>query len=91
MMMIMGGEGGNKKLSDIQSKLRPLLMENAKVWTVANMIIYNLPFEYRVLASTCTDVVWQSILSQNVNNGIMMIVHSILEHDYFKASTYDSN
>lgn len=54
--------------NDIRSKLGPLLVENAKVWTIANTIIYNLPFEYRVLASSCTDVIWQSILSRTVNN-----------------------
>ena len=54
--------------TEVRGKLGPLLVENAKIWTVANMIIYNLPFEYRVLASSCTDVVWQSILSRNVND-----------------------
>ena len=58
--------------TEVRGKLGLLLVENAKVWTVANIIIYNLPFEYRVLASSCTDVVWQSILSRNVNDASAM-------------------
>lgn len=33
------------------------------------MIVYNLPFQYRVLASSMADVIWQSILSKNLNAG----------------------
>lgn len=54
----------------VQSKLGGLLVENAKIWTIANMVIYNLPFQYRVLASSLTDVLWQSILSSHVNVGV---------------------
>ncbi|CAB9526279.1 expressed unknown protein [Seminavis robusta] len=51
----------------IQDKLGGLLVANAKIWTFANAIIYNLPLEYRVVASSVTDLVWQSIVSSHVN------------------------
>eukprot|EP00428_Durinskia_dybowskii_P023874 CAMPEP_0170230808 /NCGR_PEP_ID=MMETSP0116_2-20130129/15137_1 /TAXON_ID=400756 /ORGANISM="Durinskia baltica, Strain CSIRO CS-38" /LENGTH=238 /DNA_ID=CAMNT_0010481577 /DNA_START=292 /DNA_END=1003 /DNA_ORIENTATION=- len=47
--------------NQIQSKMGPLFVANAKVWTVVNMITYNIPVEYRVLFSSCADILWQSI------------------------------
>lgn len=47
--------------NQVQSKLLPLLVANAKVWTLVNLVTYNLPVEYRVLFSSCADIVWQSI------------------------------
>ncbi len=47
--------------NQIQSKMGPLFVANAKVWTLVNMITYNIPVEYRVLFSSCADIVWQSI------------------------------
>jgi hypothetical protein len=48
----------------ITSKLGFLLVENAKLWTPANLLVYNIPLEYRVLLSSMVDVLWQSILSE---------------------------
>jgi hypothetical protein len=45
----------------IQEKLCPLLVNNAKVWTVVNVVTYNIPVEYRVLFSSAADVLWQVI------------------------------
>lgn len=47
--------------NQIQSKMGPLFVANAKVWTLVNLITYNIPVEYRVLFSSCADIVWQSI------------------------------
>lgn len=47
--------------NQIQSKMGPLFVANAKVWTVVNVITYNIPVEYRVLFSSCADILWQSI------------------------------
>lgn len=69
---------------DIQTKLPQLLLENAKIWTLANAIIYNLPLQYRVLASSCTDVIWQSILSQYNNHGCVGVLE---EQEDVDAST----
>lgn len=35
--------------TQIQKKLIPLLVANAKVWTLVNAVTYNIPLEYRVL------------------------------------------
>lgn len=50
----------------VQQKLPALLVDNAKVWTVANLVVYNSPLQYRVLVSSVADIVWQSILSSHV-------------------------
>lgn len=52
----------------VQTKLGGLLVENAKVWTLANAVIYNLPLEYRVVAQGLTDLFWQSVVSSHVND-----------------------
>ncbi len=38
-------------------------MSNAKVWTLANVIIYNAPVEWRPVIANVVDVLWQSIVS----------------------------
>jgi Mpv17 / PMP22 family len=47
--------------AQIDEKLGPLLVNNAKIWTVVNIVTYNIPVEYRVLFSSAADVVWQAI------------------------------
>ena len=42
----------------------PLLIANAKVWTPANLLIYNAPLQYRVLAANAIDLVWAAICSE---------------------------
>ena len=49
---------------EVRKRIGPLLIANAKVWTPANLIIYNVPVEYRVLASNSIDLVWAVICSQ---------------------------
>ncbi len=58
--------------AQIQAKLVPLLIANAKVWTPANIITYSLPSEYRVLFASMTDVIWQTILSDITSNEIIL-------------------
>jgi hypothetical protein len=57
--------------AQVQSKLGPLLVANAKVWTPVNLVTYNIPLEFRVLFASCADIVWQSInagiTSQEIN------------------------
>lgn len=48
---------------EVDSKLNGLLVSNAKVWTLANVIIYNAPVEWRPPISNCVDLLWQSIVS----------------------------
>ena len=47
--------------AQIEHKLPQLLVENAKIWTPVNFITYNIPLEFRVLFTSCADIVWQSI------------------------------
>lgn len=49
--------------AQVQSKLGDLLIANAKLWTPVNIIVYSIPVEFRLLLSSMTDVVWQSINS----------------------------
>jgi len=48
---------------EIEHKLSEMLIANAKVWTVANFLIYNVPVQYRVGISNVIDIFWQSIVS----------------------------
>jgi len=50
----------------IQTKLPRLLVDNAKLWTIVNMFVYNIPVQYRVLLSSTADIVWMMIVSQTV-------------------------
>ena len=47
----------------VRKKLLPLLIANAKLWTLVNILIYNVPLQFRVAALSCADLVWQMILS----------------------------
>jgi hypothetical protein len=57
----------------IQEKLGPLLVNNAKVWTVVNIVTYNIPVEFRVLFSSAADVLWQVINAKITSQEIEMI------------------
>ena len=48
---------------EIKDKLGAMLIENAKVWTLVNMFIYNIPVTYRPAVANLGDIVWQSIVS----------------------------
>mmetsp|Transcript_24362 Transcript_24362/g.52527 ORF Transcript_24362/g.52527 Transcript_24362/m.52527 type:complete len:371 (-) Transcript_24362:86-1198(-) len=48
---------------EVDSKLNGLLVSNAKVWTLANIVIYNAPVQWRPAVSSCVDLLWQSIVS----------------------------
>lgn len=48
---------------EISDKLVDMLVANAKVWTLANLLIYNVPVQFRVGLSNIIDILWQSIVS----------------------------
>jgi len=50
--------------AEVRKRLGPLLIANAKVWTPANLLIYNAPLQYRVLAANAIDLVWAAICSE---------------------------
>jgi Mpv17 / PMP22 family len=47
----------------VRKTLIPLLIANAKLWTMVNVLIYNVPLKWRVGALSCAELVWQAILS----------------------------
>jgi len=47
----------------VKDKVPGLLLDNAKVWTVANVIVYNLPVQSRVFAVSVAEIFWASIVS----------------------------
>ena len=57
-----GGELAGVK-NEVDAKLNGLLVSNAKVWTLANLIIYNAPLEWRLFIGNVIDIFWQSIVS----------------------------
>jgi len=61
--MIMNGMPVESVPGRVKEKIGPLLVENAKVWTLFNVIIYNVPLEFRLLAMSTADVFWQSVIA----------------------------
>ena len=61
---VLNGATAAELPDEVRKRLGPLLIANAKVWTPANLVIYNVPVEYRVLASNSIDLVWAVICSQ---------------------------
>eukprot|EP00977_Amphora_coffeiformis_P008908 scaffold2021_cov176-Amphora_coffeaeformis.AAC.3 len=47
----------------IHEKLGEMLLASVKVWTPVNILIYNVPVQYRVYIMSCADVFWQMIVS----------------------------
>jgi hypothetical protein len=50
-------------VAQVQGKVGGLLWENAKVWTLVNCIVYQVPLQFRVLFMSVCDVFWQSVVS----------------------------
>ncbi|OEU16935.1 hypothetical protein FRACYDRAFT_239531 [Fragilariopsis cylindrus CCMP1102] len=62
---IMSGTDVKQIPKQIDDKLIPLLTANAKVWTLVNVITYNIPLQYRLLFTSGA-----SIVSETINSGI---------------------
>ena len=60
--LLNGGSFSTVK-QEVDSKLGGLLVSNAKVWTIANIFIYNSPVQWRPAVSNFVDILWQSIVS----------------------------
>ena len=63
---LLNGSGFVTIVERVRDRLGGLLFSNAKVWTFANTIIYNVPIEWRVLAMNFADLGWQVIVSQAI-------------------------
>jgi hypothetical protein len=46
-----------------KEKIGPLLLENAKVWSFLNVVIYNLPVQYRLPTMSVADIFWHSVIA----------------------------
>jgi hypothetical protein len=58
--------------SQVKSKIPELVVENAKVWTLVNILIYNIPVEYRLLVMSVANVFWQAIVSKITSAEIVL-------------------
>jgi hypothetical protein len=47
----------------VRQKLLKLLIVNAKVWTLVNVVIYNIPLRFRVLLLSIALIFWESLVS----------------------------
>lgn len=64
--MLLRGDAIETIPQNVRATIAPLLLENAKVWTFANLFIYHIPLQWRVVIVSLTDVVWQSVLSSSI-------------------------
>jgi hypothetical protein len=64
----------------VRQKLLKLLIVNAKLWTVVNVVIYNIPLRFRVLVLSIADIFWESLVSSIARQ--QEVVASPLEGDH---------
>jgi hypothetical protein len=67
VMSLQTGKPLSQLPDEVAAQLPGLLWQNAKVWTPANVVIYNLPLQWRCVASNTVDVLWGVICSSMVN------------------------
>ncbi len=60
---LLNGGSLRKIPKEVNRNLNGLLVDNFKVWTPANLFIYNAPLEWRPVLGNVIDVFWQSIVS----------------------------
>lgn len=60
---LLNGASPKKIPYEVQSKIVPMLIDNAKIWTWANLVIYNVPLQYRAICGNIMDILWQSIVA----------------------------
>jgi protein Mpv17 len=75
----------------INEKLRPLLIANAKVWTPVNCITYNIPLEFRVLFTSAADIVWQTINASITSRDIQILPSPTSASSAAATSTANDN
>jgi len=57
----------------VKDKVPGLLLDNAKVWTLVNIIVYNLPVQWRVFAVSIAEIFWASIVSSVATSGASQV------------------
>lgn len=63
----------SKLLQLVKDKVPGLLLDNAKVWTLVNIIVYNLPVQWRVFAVSIAEIFWASIVSSVATSGASQV------------------
>jgi hypothetical protein len=69
---ILSGSALSTIPGQVKSKLPELIVENAKVWTLVNILIYNIPVQYRLLVMSVANVFWQSVVSKITSQEIVL-------------------
>jgi len=65
---LLNGATPEKIPGEVQNKLGGLLIDNAKVWTFANILIYNAPPDVRSIVANAFDLVWAYIVAKTAAN-----------------------
>lgn len=79
MSTLLNGAPASRITYEVKDKLVDMLVENAKLWTFANILIYNVPLQYRTGLANIMDVIWQSIVADfaakcgNENDGVNVV------------------
>jgi hypothetical protein len=66
---LLAGTEPSKIPSLVKDKVPGLLLDNAKVWTIVNVVVYNLPVQWRVFAVSIAEIFWASIVSSVATSG----------------------
>lgn len=62
-LSILNGNSISSIPGTVHEKLGSLLVAHAKVWTVLNVLIYNVPVRWRLLVETGADVLFETLAS----------------------------
>jgi hypothetical protein len=86
---ILSGSALNTIPNQVISKIPELIVQNAKVWTLVNILIYNIPVQYRLLVMSVANVFWQSVVSKITSEEIKIpsIEMGSSRAQVFKAGT----
>jgi hypothetical protein len=69
---ILSGSSLSTIPSQVKSKIPELVVENAKVWTLVNILIYNIPVQYRLLVMSVANVFWQTVVSKITSQEVVL-------------------
>ena len=67
---LLSGASLREVVQQIRSKLGEMMIASLKVWTLVDVLIYNIPVKYRVVVNSMADVFWQSIVSSISSRGV---------------------
>jgi len=70
---LLGGASLKSLPQLVKDKVPGLLLDNAKVWTLVNIIVYNLPVQWRVFAVSIAEIFWASIVSSVATSGASQV------------------